>query len=284
MFKYFAAAAVGLAALLGFSPAEATGLRCDSCVTDADFRMAAEGRNRSGTFHVYNVRTNTIQSWRVPAGGGVISSAQYSNRASGSPIRVNSPDVAIDELNRAHRVYVIGNGTLRPIFNVPASHQRIPATVGRTAYDVLYDRNLRGQIEAQVGSTSFISSVTSENLLTAMADLVGIATSLLGLRDQTAMVIRYVLDDGSYIDIEVKLDETVGTVLENTAKTAGNQVIPYKLEDVQGTWLALPGDDLSAMAGHFRRLGASVTSTPAGARITGIVCVPGRCDVQFVTE
>ncbi|MCD9126694.1 hypothetical protein [Luteimonas fraxinea] len=282
MIKFLAAAVLCFAGLSATSSVEAAAMRCDGCYTDEDFRMLAEARG-PGVHHVFNIHNNTIQTWQIPT-GHIISRVGETSKSAAGPRKVNTPSAAVTELSKAHTLYVIGGNTIRPIFNVPASHQRIPATVGKTAHDVVWDANLRGQIESLVGSTEFITSITNESLLTAMADLMNVGTSLLGLRDQTAILIRYVLDDGSYVDIQVDLADTVGNTLQDTARTAAGQTIPNHVANTNGTWLALPAEDLGVMAGHFRRLGASMTSSGSGGTIRAIVCTAGLCDVQYVSQ
>ncbi|WP_123832005.1 MULTISPECIES: hypothetical protein [Luteimonas] len=62
-------ASVGALTLSGLCAAatlEAAPIRCDTCVTDEDFKARAL-EHGPGTHYVFNLPANVIQTWRVPA-------------------------------------------------------------------------------------------------------------------------------------------------------------------------------------------------------------------------
>ena len=219
MFKYI------VLALLGFGivgPAQARPVRCDSCVEEIDFRLVAEAAG-PGTHAVYNLRLGTMRTWEIPQGHTI---ARVGDPSSSGPMQVANTPETEQELVKAHTLHVIGGGSLRPIFNVPVRMLNLAHAQGKTAHDVVHDYNLRAQIESAAASRELIDAITSAGFPNASMDLASIGTSASGLRDRAGMLVRLVMDDGSCIDIEVATDDTVGTVLVDTARTAGPSAAP----------------------------------------------------------
>src|SRR5699024_3618987 len=102
-------------------------------------------------------------------------------------------------------VYTIGGNTLRPIINVPVTELDLPTSFihEKTVYDLVHDQNLQAMLESAAGSSDVISRVTSSSLLTALADLVSLSTSALGLKNQAALIFRIEMSDGSTVHLRV---------------------------------------------------------------------------------
>lgn len=265
------AVTVAFAGLVISSSAEAAAIPCVGCETTQEFRERASLRG-PGTHYVYNLATNVMQTWRIPTnhrpnsvGGGQVAGVAQSG--SGAAVQIENPQAAVQELALAHRVYVIGGRSMRPIWVVPHNELGVSHTSGRTVHDVVYDQNLKAQIESAAASDDLISRITSENFITALIDLKSLATSALGLRDQAGMIIRVEMEDGGYVDVQVDITQSVGTLLTDTARTASGQLVPTHTPIV-GTWTYSPVDNLGAMATHMQRLGLPIERRGA-ARLFG---------------
>lgn len=265
--------------------AEAVAVPCFGCVSTADFREAAALRGR-GVHDVYNLDNNTIQRWQIPDTGTVpLSAGQGASTKAAPPQSTprqleNSPS-AVDELNKAHQVYVLGGKSIRPIFVVPHGQLSLTLTQGRTIHDVVFDQNLRAQIASAAASDTLISRITSESLITAMQDLKSLAASSLGLRDQAGLIIRVVMEDGGYVDVKVDIDEPVGNVLDDTARTASGQLVPTTPAQAVGTWTYSPVDNLNAMTNHLQRLGVALENRGAGGTVRTITCAITMCVIEW---
>lgn len=281
MLRSLLIAAFAAASLLCSQDSEAAPKRCDSCHSDVDFRLIAEAMG-PGSHHIYNLNSNILQHWRVPPGVVPLSGAARINSSSTSATKLaNSPE-AVDELSRAHTLHVIGAGSIRPIFNVPVDLLNLTATQGRTAHDVVVDNNLRGQIESKTASTELMSQVAGAEFINALSDLVNVGTSILGLRGQAGMIMRVVMSDGSYIDVQIAIDQSIGEVQIETARTAGGQVIPGHVQETTGTWTYSPVDDLGRMVDHFRTLGATVRIVgPPSGIVRSLSCTPTGCVAEY---
>lgn len=254
--------------------ADARVARCDTCRTDIDFRNRAQVLG-PGQHLVYNLSANILQQWYVPWGTPP-TDPKFHRQAQAFSGRITKQipnPAAVEELDRAHEVYVEGGGSLRPIINVPISILDLPFGQNKTAYDVVRDFNLRSMIESAAADYEVLSTVTGDSLMTAIADLKSIATSYLGLRDQVALLFRIVMTDGSYFFVLINLDQPNGEYVEDSARTANGQAIPEEIEDVNGEWNGSVGDDLGPMANHMRILGATLNFVgSSGGTIKSIVC------------
>lgn len=280
MKKYYLAALIGISSLFTLGTAEARVYRCDSCYTDNDFKVLAKTLGNGQDHIIYNLPANLIQTWWVPDDGIIVdplSGAGTFALPSQPPTKITTPPSAVIELDKAHTVYVIGGGTLRPIINVPISELHLPHALNKSAYDVVTDANLRAMVESAAGDIAVMSAVTGANLLTAIADLTGLATSYLGLRDQSGLLFKVVMSDGSYFHIKVEINHPNGDYLEGTARTASGQLIPESIYDVQGEWSG-SSDNLAAFVDHVIELGAKVTYVGTGGVITGTVCSGSGAD------
>lgn len=240
-------------------------LRCDTCTKSQDFKNRALAAGQ-GHHLVYNLATNQGEYWHVvvnrpgPGGPGGPENPRFAGITAGAEANSRAfPASATEELNRAHQLHVIGGGTLRPIINVPISYLDLnESTARKTAYDFVGDFNMQRMVESAAGDPAVISEVTGSDLLTALADLQGLATSVLGLKGQADLLFRIVMTDGSSVDIRIRLDHPNGEYLADSARTAGGQAIPSHLHEVRGEWTNENGDDLGPMINHFVRLGATV--------------------------
>ncbi|MEZ0469426.1 hypothetical protein [Luteimonas salinilitoris] len=276
---------MGLSSLL--SHAEAAVRRCDACTSDYDFRLIAQEIG-PGDHLIYNLQDNILQRWRIPYDSPPIDPfGQQGSRAlpsSSHPTELTPQAGAVKELDKAHRVYNIG-GSVRPMINVPVSVlDLMPQVQNKTAYNVINDFNLRGMIESAAAHPDVVSTVTGANLQTAIADLMVLVQSYLGLRDQTGLMFRIVMSDGSSVYVFVKLDHPIGEFVEGTARTDGGQIIPETRNAVQGEWHGGPGvDNLAPMVSHIRGLGGAITySGGSSGTVTGISCTPEICVVTTV--
>ncbi|MCC8490384.1 hypothetical protein, partial [Xanthomonas citri] len=210
--------------------ANAANIRCDTCATDLDFREQALIQGQ-GTHNIYNLFDNTIQTWQVPRQDtGTdplrIDQKPLTTRAAAQPpVRVATSPQAVTELDRAHRVFVSGGYTLKPIINVPVGIVNVPSAQSKTAIDVLSDFNLRSMLAPGVASNGVYSTVVGTNLATALADLLAVAASPLGLKQQAGVTFRIIMADGSTIDFKISLDTTNGEYVNGSARTPGGQLI-----------------------------------------------------------
>jgi len=274
-----------LCGLLYAPRAEAEGVPCLGCKTTQDFRDRVSVR-RPGTYYLYNLNDEIMQTWRVPA-GYVPQSHDHlerttSNKQAG-PVQLANPPGALDELAKGRRIWVKGGNTLRPTFNVPHTSLNVAATNGRTIMDVVYDENLKAQIESQAADVELLGSPLGNDFWTAAADLLTTGTAYLGLRDKTGVTIRVYMEDGGFIDVRVDIEDTVGNADESTARSAGMQLVPKYPEQAVGDWVKRPGDDLESLAHHLERIGKVVEREPGvGRLIEAIACSPIKCKVIYV--
>lgn len=273
MMKLVAAAILGFAGLLTAISADAEVMRCDTCTTDTHFKEWAKTLG-VGTHQLYNLHAGILQQWHVPQ-GGIVPAGTPQAAPSGVPQKQTPAPAIQAEFDAARNVYTIGGNTLRPIINVPVTELDLPTSFihEKTVYDLVHDQNLQAMLESAAGSSDVISRVTSSSLLTALADLVSLSTSALGLKNQAALIFRIEMSDGSTVHLRVHLDYPTAEYLEDTARTAGGQLIPVHEHEVQGTWHNTTGDDLQRMADHMGNLGATVQySGPSGGVVRSIVC------------
>lgn len=278
--KQLLAVGAFLASFLVFGDAKAQFYkpqRCDTCTTSNDFRAKAVAAGQ-GHHLIYNLPANIIEYWHVtaegPAPGGPPGGPRAGVMSGSEALSRIVPAEATQELGKAHTLHVIGGGTLRPIINVPISHLNVnPSIRGKTAFDFVHDNNMQAMIESAAGDAAVISSVTQTNLLTALADLQSLATTVLGLKDQAALIFKVVYTDGSYVHIRINLDHPNGEYLLDSARTAADQLIPRHIDQVQGEWTNYGGDNLGRMAEHMGNMGATMTFVgPSTGTITSIVC------------
>jgi hypothetical protein len=285
---------LGLVAAIGLGVtaqrAEAVPLRCDTCQNDGDFRAEAV-RMGPGTHLVYNVGANVIQQYYVGSssgGGGGGEVPRAARAANPVVLKQTPPAVAVEEVRRGNRVYVEGGQTLRPTYVVPVEMLGLnPDARSRTAYDYVRDQNLRAMVESAAGNVNVISQVVGANVLTAVSDLIQLASNYTGLRDQARLMFKVVFKDGSYVTIVVNLEHQNGQSEPGSERTAAGQLIPSEIQQVQGTWTDYGGENLAAMATHMSGLGAAmVYSGPTSGSITGIVCSGSgngkTCVVQYM--
>ncbi|MFC3657420.1 hypothetical protein FZ025_03565 [Xanthomonas hyacinthi] len=259
------------------SKSDAANIRCDTCVVDDDFREQALVHGQ-GTHNIYNLLDNTIQTWKVPkqdagtdplkAGAGRVTIQAGSQ----PPVKVSTTSAAITELDRAHKVFVIGRYTLRPIINVPVGIVDVPSAQDKTATNFLSDQNLRAMLSSAIASNSVYSTVVGTNLATAIADLMAVAASPLGLKQQVNLIFRLVMTDGSSVDFNITLDSATGHYIEGSARTPAGQLVPDKIDQVQGEWTDAGGDDLNSLASYMGSLGATMQWSGSG-HVTRIACV-----------
>lgn len=279
MLKQFLGLALVVGGLYSMPPnANAANIRCDTCASDLEFREQALVQGQ-GTHNIYNLFDNTIQTWQVPKQDTgtdpwrVDQKKPLATRAAAQPpVRVATSPQAVTELDRAHRVFVSGGYTLKPIINVPVGIVNVPSAQSKTAIDVLSDFNLRSMLASGVASNGVYSTVVGTNLATALADLLAVAASPLGLKQQAGVTFRLVMADGSTIDFKISLDATNGEYINGSARTPGGQLIPDNINQVQGEWTSAGGDNLEGMAGYMGALGASMNNIGAGG-VTRIACV-----------
>ncbi|MEE7558460.1 hypothetical protein HH299_00925 [Xanthomonas sp. Kuri4-2] len=278
MLKQFLGIALVLGGLYAIPPAaNAANIRCDTCATDLDFREQALVRGQ-GTHTIYNLFDNTVQTWQVPKQDTgteplFVGQKPLAARAGAQPpVRVATSPQAVTELDRAHRVFVTGGYTLKPIINVPVGIVNVPSAQAKTAIDVLSDFNLRSMLASSVANNSVYSTVVGTNLATALADLLAVVSSPLGLKQQASVIFRLVMADGSTVDFKISLDVTNGEYINGSARTPSGQLIPDSIDQVQGEWTSGGGDNLEGIAGYMGSLGASMNYVGSGG-VTRIACV-----------
>jgi hypothetical protein len=86
--------------------------------------------------------------------------------------------------------------------------------------------------------------------------------------------------DGTRMDFVLPILSPIAHSQENTARTAGGQVIPEGPEQLRGKWISGPKDDLEKMTAYMQRLGAKIEHTGDGAFISSITCTPKACVVE----
>jgi len=185
-------------------------------------------------------------------------------------MRQTPPAGAVEEVSRAHRVQVVGGGTLRPTFIVPIATLGLnPSASGMTAYEYVSDYNLRAMVETATGSTDVISKVVGTDVFTAMADLLQHVTNYTGLRDQARIIMKVVFKDGSSVVVIVNLEHQNGQSEVGSERTAAGQLIPTDIQQVNGTWTDYGGENLARMVTHLQGLGATMSAS--GPSSTGTV-------------
>lgn len=184
------------------------------------------------------------------------------------------PSEATHELRAANRIYTSGRGTLRPVYNVPVSNLNVlPHVKVQTAHDLVRDKNMQGMLESAIGDIEAMTRIIDPGVLDGFVDMGQLAASYLGLKQQTAMLVRVVFEDGSYADFKATIDHTTAEYLVDTPRTASGQVIPSDISQVDGTWTNFGGDNLDRLANHFRGLGAQIVNMgPQTGVATSIVC------------
>ncbi|WP_295945471.1 hypothetical protein [uncultured Xanthomonas sp.] len=291
MIRHFLIGVVAVGAGTFYGPsAEAAAIRCESCQDDGDFRAEAVNRG-TGTHIVYNVSGNKIQQWYVGSGGGGGGVPLRTTTAANPVVRKQTPPPgASEEVRRAHELYVSGGGTIRPTYNVPVSMLGLnPDAASKTAYEFVRDANLRAMIESATGNVNVISSVVGANVLTAMTDLLQLASNYTGLRDQARIMYKVVFKDGSYVTIIVNLENQNGNTEPGSARTGAGQLIPSDIQEVQGDWTDYGGENLNRMAEHMQSLGATIKVVGSqGGSVRAISCsgsgVQQVCLVQYRTQ
>jgi len=270
-----------LAGMLGFvgvgvlvADVNAAAVRCETCRIDGDYRAEAV-RLGPGTHLIFNVTDNQIQQYYVGTssggGGGGGGGGGIEPRSAGPVVmRQTPPAGAVEEVNRAHRVQVVGGGTLRPTFIVPIATLGLnPSASGMTAYEYVSDYNLRAMVETATGSTDVISKVVGTDVFTAMADLLQHVTNYTGLRDQARIIMKVVFKDGSSVVVIVNLEHQNGQSEVGSERTAAGQLIPTDIQQVNGTWTDYGGENLARMVTHLQGLGATMSAS--GPSSTGTV-------------
>ncbi|MBN6102701.1 hypothetical protein JR064_11035 [Xanthomonas sp. CFBP 8703] len=289
MIKYI----FGVSLLLASTGANAAiPVPCSTCKTDDDFRTRAMLEeaigNRGGTYWVYNLADNTVQKWTIKAssggGGGPVPTSVPSYLrgvapASNGQTKGTVEASVVGEVQAGHKVFIEGGGSLRPIYSVPVSMLNMAVTNNQTAYDVVWDQNLKGQIESKFANRDFVLSVVKATFLAELTNMLQYTSNYLGLKDQARVVFRLVLSDGSYVDFFWDPLDTTADAQENSARTATGQVIPENIQQLQGKWVG-ETDNLGAFVEHAARLGASIEYVGEGNWINSISCSPKSCIVE----
>ncbi|WP_155760467.1 hypothetical protein [Stenotrophomonas maltophilia] len=267
-------------------------IQCETCVTDAQFAARARdlqalNGNGSGFFYVYNLGANVVQKWWVngaasggdggSGGGRPRMASSASSTSSQSPVESH---VRV-EVDKAHKLYVIGGNSLRPIYNVPIEHLSIPATNGKSTYDVLLDNNLKAQIESSLGDTNTLNSIVNADILSSMIDIAQNATNVLGLKEKSFLLFRVVMSDGTYMDYALQIEDTTADAKEESARTSTGQLIPASQSNIQGAWNGSV-ENLAPMVDHLIKLGVPVENVGVGSYVTEIVCTSSKCSIRRI--
>ena len=291
------AIAVGASMSIGEAAAAPTAIRCDTC-DEGGFRAEAVSRG-AGVYITYNLANNTVSQYYVgsSSGGGggptVPRRAGDASTAAAGPVvlRQTPPAAAIEEVRRGNRAYVEGGMTIRPTYVVPVNQLGLNADAAqKTAYDYVRDANLRAMVESSTGSIDTITKVVGAGFLNAVSDLIQMASNYTGLRDQARMMFRIVFQDGSYVTVIVNLENQNGNTEPGSARTPAGQLVPSDIQDVQGDWTNLGGEDLGRMNGHMANLGATMVPLGkiSGSVIKGISCSGSGgskiCHVQYMAR
>lgn len=258
-------------------------IQCESCVTDSDFRAKARnleslGGGKGGFFYVYNLGANTVQKWWINpslggGGGGAIPRAASPSATKSTP----EPHVNV-EVAKAHRLYIIGGNSLRPIYNVPIGHLGISAANDKTTYDVLRNNNLKAQIESALGDINKLTTIVNANVLASMIDIAQNASNVLGLKEKSFLLFRVVMSDGSYMDYILNISDTTADAKEESARTTAGQLIPTSQANVEGSWI--DSENLQPLVEHLTALGVPVVYTGTGSYVTTISCTPTQCFIS----
>ncbi|GHH60228.1 hypothetical protein GCM10009090_35360 [[Pseudomonas] boreopolis] len=186
----------------------------------------------------------------------------------------------IAEVNAGHNLYIVGKGTLRPIYYVPISYVNLASANNKSTYDIVRDNNLKAQIESKLGDLDIVRSIVKQDVLATMVNIMQVATNYVGLKEQARIVFRVVMNDGTYIDFFLNPLDTTADAQENTARTASGQLIPENSQQAVGSWTAQGSDNLGQMADHMGKIGASVEYVGEGNFVNSITCTPQRCIVE----
>lgn len=284
---------IGALSIAGFglfaSDAKAVAIRCDTCMDSGDFRAQAVARG-AGTHIVYNITNNTIQQYYVGSGtgggGGVVVPLAEPVVRQQTP-----PAAAVEEVRVGNRIYLEGGMTIRPTIVVPVSQLGLnESATAKTAYDYVGDYNLQAMVESATGNVEFITRVVGAGFVSALSDLIQMASNYTGLRDQARMMFKIVFSDGSYVTVIVDLQNQNGKTETGSARTSNGQLIPTDIQEVQGEWTNTGGENLNRMAEHMSALGATVKSTGSIGTgvVRGITCsgagAAKTCIVQYMIQ
>ncbi|HEL4239342.1 TPA: hypothetical protein UM793_001210 [Stenotrophomonas maltophilia] len=263
-------------------------IQCETCVTDAQFQakardIAALNGRGGGFFYVYNLGANVVQKWWINGssggGGGGVKPRALSAAATATQSPVES-HVRV-EVDKGHKLYVIGGNSLRPIYNVPVQHLSLPAANGKSTYDVLLDNNLKAQIESALGDTRTLNSIVNANVLSSLIDIAQNATNVLGLKEKSFLLFRVVMSDGSYMDYSLLIDDTTADAKEESARTPTGQLIPASQSNIRGVWNGT-GENLGQLVDYLSQLGVPVENVGVGNYITEVVCASSKCSVRRI--
>jgi len=184
------------------------------------------------------------------------------------------------EVDKGHKLYVIGGNSLRPIYNVPIEHLALPAADGKSTYDVLRDNNLKAQIESALGDTNKLNSIVNANVLSSLIDIAQNATNVLGLKDKSFLLFRVVMSDGTYMDYVLHIEDTTADAKEESARTSTGQLIPASQANIEGTWSG--NENLAPLVGYLGNLGVPIENVGVGNYITEVICASNKCTVRRI--
>lgn len=159
-------------------------------------------------------------------------------------------------------------GVLQSLVRVPVSRLSVnPRLMQKTAYDFLTDFSMMGMIESAATDAVFVEDLIAPAELTALFDQQRSRAASSGREVGAGVILRIAMADASSVDVAVGLDSPLGKYMPGSARTAGGQLIPDRLEQVRGTWTDEGGDDLGSLADHFAALGATIVpaDAPSGA-------------------
>lgn len=291
--------AIGIS--LSATDAQAAAIRCDTCMHSGDFRAQAVARG-PGVHIVYNITNDTLQQYYVGSGmgggGPGVPRSGLPSAGVGNPVipaaarpvvrQQTPPAAAVQEVRAGHRIYLEGGMTLRPTIVVPVSQLGLNANAAsKTAYDYVGDYNLQAMVESATGNVEFITRVVNAGFVSALSDLIQMASNFTGLRDQARMMFKIVFSDGSYVTVIVDLQNQNGKTEPSSARTPNGQLIPTDIQELRGEWTNAGGENLNRMAEHMSTLGATVKSTGSIGTgvVRGITCSGSGsekiCHVQF---
>lgn len=275
MYKRFFAL---IAVIFGFavSPtSSAVVVECNWCDSSQVFKEYARTYLGVGKHTIYNLQTGMHHSYQVKAKPGVEPGLELPPDQL-EAVEIATPSDLADGINSAAWFFGATGGTMRALASVNYTSLDVPGVTNSTsAYDVVWDSNLRAQIGDSIATHLHAWDATK-----VIADNgFQIFKSMLGVKAQPTVEVEIVFADGSKVVYEYNFMEGSSTAkyLNDRGRTPKNQLVPEH-GNSGGTWRGLPqgGDNMDQFGTHIQRMGGSIDWLIGGSShlIDAVVCIP----------
>ena len=239
---------------LASAEARAGSARCEGC-TESQFRSKAVSLG-VGQHIITSFSTNQIKLYSV---------TDISGGEPNVPVRWVASQQAVPAdiqglYNDIRTFYVQTNGTMRAAVEVRAVDLGMPrVTTGTTAFDVVRDVNLRGQIGDRLGRGNLPGVANLDRIGELLVQ--GIF-GFFGAGDASIEVtVRF--DDGSISVYRLSNGSYQGDYQEGRGRTSEGQVIPEENSRAyEGTWTG--ANEVPKIVEHLKGLGANIVYQGTG--------------------